>query len=108
ESRRDFWEALFELADAGTTVLVSTHYMDEAERCHRLAIVDRGALVADGTPAALCAGLQGRTLQVTASQPRLASRALADLPGVLSVAQIGSHLRVPFHEIASDIAVLGR
>ena len=50
ESRRDFWEALFELADAGTTVLVSTHYMDEAERCHRLAILDRGALVADGTP----------------------------------------------------------
>ncbi|KAG1555260.1 hypothetical protein G6F50_012878 [Rhizopus delemar] len=53
ESRRDFWEALFELADAGTTVLVSTHYMDEAERCHRLAILDRGALVADGTPAEL-------------------------------------------------------
>ena len=58
ESRRDFWEALFELADAGTTVLVSTHYMDEAERCHRLAILDRGALVADGTPAELCSRLQ--------------------------------------------------
>ncbi|CAM4147040.1 ABC transporter ATP-binding protein [Stenotrophomonas pavanii] len=108
ESRRDFWEALFELADAGTTVLVSTHYMDEAERCHRLAILDRGALVADGTPAELCARLQGRTLQVTASQPRLASRALADLPGVLSVAQIGTHLRVLCNEGAADIAVLGR
>ena len=48
ESRRDFWEKLFELADAGTTLLVSTHYMDEAERCHRLAILDRGVLVADG------------------------------------------------------------
>jgi ABC-2 type transport system ATP-binding protein len=59
ESRRDFWEALFELADAGTTVLVSTHYMDEAERCHRLAILDRGALVADGTPAELCAAGTG-------------------------------------------------
>ena len=51
ESRRDFWDKLFELADAGTTILVSTHYMDEAERCHRLAILDRGVLVADGTPA---------------------------------------------------------
>lgn len=94
ESRRDFWESLFELADAGTTVLVSTHYMDEAERCHRLAILDRGALVADGTPEQLCAQLQGRTLQVTASQPRQASRALSAQDGVLSVAQIGTQLRV--------------
>ncbi|OXS13531.1 ABC transporter ATP-binding protein, partial [Zobellella denitrificans] len=46
ELRRDFWEKLFELADGGTTILVSTHYMDEAERCHRLAILDRGRLVA--------------------------------------------------------------
>ena len=42
ESRRDFWEKLFDLADAGTTILVSTHYMDEAERCHRIAILDTG------------------------------------------------------------------
>lgn len=106
ESRRDFWEALFELADAGTTVLVSTHYMDEAERCHRLAILDRGALVADGTPADLCARLDGRTLQVTASQPRQASRALAALPGVLSVAQIGTQLRVLCAEGAADMQAL--
>lgn len=94
ESRRDFWEKLFDLADAGTTLLVSTHYMDEAERCHRLAILDRGVLVADGSPAELTAALQGRTLEVHASQPRQAQRALADLPGVLSVAQIGNTLRV--------------
>ncbi|HDS1038764.1 TPA: ABC transporter ATP-binding protein [Stenotrophomonas maltophilia] len=106
ESRRDFWEALFELADAGTTVLVSTHYMDEAERCHRLAILDRGALVADGTPAELCGRLQGRTLQVDAAQPRQASRALAGLPGVLSVAQIGTQLRVLCDEGASDHGTL--
>ena len=48
ESRRDFWESLFRLADGGTTILVSTHYMDEAERCHGLAILDRGVLVATG------------------------------------------------------------
>lgn len=108
ESRRDFWEALFELADAGTTVLVSTHYMDEAERCHRLAILDRGALVADGTPAELCAQLQGRTLQVTASQPRQASRALAALPGVLSVAQIGTGLRVLCSEGGVDADALAQ
>ena len=94
ESRRDFWEKLFELADAGTTILVSTHLMDEAERCHRLAILDRGRLVADGTPAELTAALAGRTVQIVAPQPRKAQRALAGLPGVLSVAQVGNDLRV--------------
>lgn len=94
ESRRDFWEKLFDLADAGTTLLVSTHYMDEAERCHRLAILDQGALVADGSPAELTAALAGRTLEVNAGQPRQAQRLLAAVPGVLSVAQIGNTLRV--------------
>jgi ABC-2 type transport system ATP-binding protein len=94
ESRRDFWEKLFELADTGTTLLVSTHYMDEAERCHRIAILDTGRLVADGTPAELTAALAGRTLEVKAAQPRPAQQALVGLPGVLSVAQIGNVLRV--------------
>ncbi len=94
ESRRDFWEKLFELADGGTTILVSTHYMDEAERCHRLAILDRGVLVADGTPAELTGALDGRTLAVEAGQPRQAQKILLALPGVISVAQIGNTLRV--------------
>ena len=94
ESRRDFWERLFELADAGTTLLVSTHYMDEAERCHGLAILDQGRLVADGSPAVLTSTLQGRTLLVESSQPRQAQRALDGQPGILSVAQIGNSLRV--------------
>jgi ABC-2 type transport system ATP-binding protein len=94
ESRRDFWDALFELADAGTTLLVSTHYMDEAERCHRLAILDRGRLVADGTPAELTGKLAGRTFAVHATQPRKAQQVLLALPGKPSVAQIGNTLRV--------------
>jgi len=94
ESRRDFWDRLFELADGGTTLLVSTHYMDEAERCHALAILDQGRLVANGTPADLTAALQGRTLMVSASQPRQVRHALTGQPGILSVAQIGNTLRV--------------
>ena len=94
ESRRDFWEKLFELADAGTTLLVSTHYMDEAERCHRLAILDRGVLVADGSPDELTGALAGRTLSVQAPDPRRAKDVLADVYGVAGVAQIGNHLRV--------------
>jgi len=94
QSRREFWESLFELADEGTTLLVSTHYMDEAERCTRLAILDRGRIVADGTPAHLLAALPGRTWLITTPEPRRVHRALDDLPGVIAVAQIGTSLRV--------------
>ncbi|KQY51356.1 ABC transporter ATP-binding protein [Lysobacter sp. Root494] len=117
ESRRDFWEKLFELADAGTTILVSTHYMDEAERCHRIAILDQGALVADGTPAQLTGELDGRTLLVTAAQPRRAQALLLQQDGVISVAQIGNTLRVlteadggaaaRLHSALSDAGVQG-
>ena len=68
--------------------------MDEAERCHRLAILDTGALVADGTPDELTAALAGRTLVVHAAQPRRVQQALLAVPGVLSVAQVGNALRV--------------
>ncbi|MEO6689083.1 MAG: ABC transporter ATP-binding protein [Dokdonella sp.] len=94
ESRRDFWEKLFELADIGTTILVSTHLMDEAERCHRLAVINQGALVADGTPAQLTGKLQGRTFIVEAADPRRAQRVLVDVSSVLGVAQVGNSLRV--------------
>ena len=94
ESRRNFWEKLFQLADDGATILVSTHLMDEAERCHRLAILDRGRLVADGTPLELTGALEGRVVEVITPQARRVQRALLGQPGVLSVAQIGSNLRV--------------
>jgi ABC-2 type transport system ATP-binding protein len=103
ESRRDFWEKLFELTDAGTTILVSTHLMDEAERCHRLAILDHGRLVADGTPKQLEAGLTGRTLQVDARDPRRAQQSIVGIDGVLSVAQIGNALRVLVDQDAGAI-----
>jgi ABC-2 type transport system ATP-binding protein len=105
ESRRDFWEKLFELADAGTTLLVSTHYMDEAERCHRIAILDRGVLVADGTPGGLADALQGRALLVECDTPRRARQVLAGAPGVASVAQIGNQLRVLLAAAGSAAAV---
>jgi ABC-2 type transport system ATP-binding protein len=94
QSRREFWDSLFELADEGTTLLVSTHYMDEAERCTRLAILDHGRVVADGSPRELLAALPGRTLLVDSPRPRDAQRALAQTPGVIALAQIGVSLRV--------------
>lgn len=94
QSRREFWESLFELADAGTTLLVSTHYMDEAERCTRLGILDDGRLVADGSPRALLDALPGRPLLIECAQPRQAKHALHDCTDVLAMAQIGLALRV--------------
>jgi ABC-2 type transport system ATP-binding protein len=94
QSRREFWDSLFGLADEGTTLLVSTHYMDEAERCTRLAILDVGRIVADGTPHELMERLPGRTWLIESPDPRRAQRALADLPGVIALAQIGTSLRM--------------
>jgi ABC-2 type transport system ATP-binding protein len=94
QSRREFWDSLFELADEGTTLLVSTHYMDEAERCTRLAILDHGRIVADGSPRALMDGLPSRTWLVETDEPRRAQAVLRDLPEVTAVAQIGASLRV--------------
>jgi len=94
ESRRGFWASLFELADAGTTLLVSTHYMDEAERCHRLAILERGRLVADGTPQALLASLPGRVWLLRSADTRAAEAALRGKPGIIGSAQIGNSLRI--------------
>lgn len=108
ESRRGFWDKLFALADAGATLLVSTHYMDEAERCHRLAILDRGALVADGSPAGLCAALDGRTLRVDAPAPRRLAERWQGAPSVLGVAQIGNHLRLLLAPGADVAAVQAR
>jgi ABC-2 type transport system ATP-binding protein len=94
QSRRDFWEALFDLTDAGTTILVSTHYMDEAERCHRLAILDRGKIVANDSPAALMAALPGATLLIDSANLRAAQTSLRQAPDTVACAQIGAHLRV--------------
>ncbi len=94
KSRRDFWAKLFELADAGTTILVSTHYMDEAERCHRLAILDRGVKVADGAPAELKAHTGMNVIEVVADDSSAANRRLLEVPEIASVTQLGVRLRV--------------
>jgi len=94
QSRREFWDSLFALVDAGTTILVSTHFMDEAERCHRLAILDHGHLVADGTPRELMDALSGHVLIVESADLRRARGLLEKFRGVDACAQIGAHLRV--------------
>lgn len=94
QSRRDFWDSLFELAESGTTILVSTHFMDEAERCHELAILDRGRLVARGTPAALEAGIDAQVLDVETEEPNRCRHLLARQPRIRAVTQLGHRLRI--------------
>ncbi|HWM29644.1 MAG TPA: ABC transporter ATP-binding protein [Woeseiaceae bacterium] len=114
-SRRDFWAKLFELSDGGTTILVSTHYMDEAERCHRLAILDHGVKVADGPPAELQRSTGMTVIEVLADSPSSAQALLAGLPEVKSVTQLGIRLRVlvpstvdaPLDLVANSLAKAG-
>ncbi|MGB5579519.1 MAG: ABC transporter ATP-binding protein [Woeseia sp.] len=94
KSRRDFWSKLFELANGGTTILVSTHYMDEAERCHRLAILDRGVKVADGSPAELQNNIGMAVVEVLAEEAFRAQNVLLPDRRIASVTQLGIRLRV--------------
>lgn len=94
ENRRAFWENLFDLVAEDTTILVSTHYMDEAERCHGIAILDLGHLVAAGTPAQLAEDIHAQVVVIEADQPRPVARRLDRETFVHSTAQIGSSLRV--------------
>jgi ABC-2 type transport system ATP-binding protein len=94
ENRRSFWESLFDLVDEGTTILVSTHYMDEAERCHALAILDKGKLVAEGSPEELQKGIDASIVIVESDQPRQVGKMLEQQPFVHSSAQVGNILRV--------------
>ena len=92
QSRRDFWESLFDLAAGGTTILVSTHYMDEAERCHRVAILDHGRLVGEGSPRELMDAIDALVIEIEAANPRAARHALDGETFVRSVAQLGTRL----------------
>ncbi|MCZ6871647.1 MAG: ABC transporter ATP-binding protein [Gammaproteobacteria bacterium] len=92
ESRRGFWEFLFDMVDQGTTVLVSTHFMDEAERCHSIAILDEGALVASGSPKEMIDDLAALVVEIETDQPRAVRTVLLELDDVLDVVQLGSRL----------------
>ncbi len=94
ETRRTFWEQLFDLVDQGATMIVSTHFMDEAERCHRLAILEHGVKKADGSPRQLMTDLQATVVEVEGPNLRKIKHELDGKPKILSTAQVGSRLRV--------------
>ena len=109
KARREFWDEIHRLADEGLTVLITTHYMDEAERCHRLAYLAYGNLLARGTVEAVLAGAQLSTWTVAGpAMPNLAA-ALRGLEGVEQVVAFGNTLHVSGRDdarLASVIASL--
>jgi ABC-2 type transport system ATP-binding protein len=94
QNRRDFWEKLFDLSEAGTSILVTTHYMDEAERCHHLAIMEAGQVRAQGSPQGLMDAMATRVVEVQAADLRALKQQLLALGMVRSAAQLGQRLRV--------------
>jgi ABC-2 type transport system ATP-binding protein len=94
-SRRGFWNLLYELAEGGTTILVTTHYMDEAEQCEQLAFIQRGQLVAQGSPQDIKAHhMHGQVLEITCDRPDLAIQLLRDLAVFEEVALYGALIHV--------------
>jgi drug efflux transport system ATP-binding protein len=103
-SRREFWDLIYTLAGSGTTVFVTTHYMEEAEYCDRLALMNRGRLIALDTPTRLREGFRQPLLEVRTSAGAEASELLAGTPGVQSAGLFGRAVHVTLAPDADEAA----
>jgi len=107
-SRRAFWDLIYELAGRGVTVFVTTHYMDEAEYCDRIALIYRGELIALGTPAELKTRfMPEEVLEVLSERPQDAMEEITGLAGVKEVALFGRGLHVVAEDGASVAGRIG-
>ena len=102
-SRRRFWDLIYSLAGEGVSVVVTTHYMDEAEYCNRIALINAGKLVALGSPSELKRhAIHGEILVVEGDNPGAMLEALEGAPGVRDVAPFGSSLHILVDDAARD------
>jgi ABC-2 type transport system ATP-binding protein len=111
-SRRELWALLHEFVQDGMTVLISTPYMDEAERCDRVGLVHGGRLLTEGEPRALIDAFEDETFEVTGGAREALDSLLAQLPAVRSSSPAGSRLRVTLRrgtspEVTSALRPLG-
>jgi ABC-2 type transport system ATP-binding protein len=104
KARREFWDEIHTLAGDGLTVLVSTHYMDEAERCHRIVYIAYGTIVARGTAEEIIESSGLGTFVVAGRGAAAAARELQGMPGVEQVAAFGQDV----HVVGSDVPGLER
>jgi ABC-2 type transport system ATP-binding protein len=93
-SRREFWSMLYNLVGTGVTVVNSTAYLDEAERCHRIALMHHGRILFCDTPAKLKTMVPGAVLSIVAPDPRQIRHALVHTPGVRDVVLVGDAVHV--------------
>jgi ABC-2 type transport system ATP-binding protein len=108
-SRRRFWRLIDALADRGVTILVTTHYLDEAEHCHRIAMIERGRLAASGTPAELKAIFAGRSvLEVHSPSPVPAMKLLEAMPEVEDTSLFGTSVHAVLRSRAVSPADIAR
>ncbi len=105
-SRRAFWGLIYQLTTQGTTVFVSTHYMEEAEYCDRLALMNRGRIIANDRPAELRAQMAEPILEVEASDASAAAQALQHQPGIVEAAMFGRALHVVVQDVEAARAFL--
>jgi ABC-2 type transport system ATP-binding protein len=106
-SRSAFWDLIYSLTEHGTTVFVSTHYMEEAEYCRRLSLMNRGRLIALDTPRALREGMRDPVLEVHAGDPLRAVEALIGAPFVRSVGMFGRAVHATVADEPGARAALG-
>jgi ABC-2 type transport system ATP-binding protein len=93
-SRRDFWHILYSLLREGIAIVMSTAYLDEAERCHRVALLHQGHILFCDAPSNLKMNLQGAVVAVISNEPRRLREALATVEGILDVVLVASGVRV--------------
>jgi ABC-2 type transport system ATP-binding protein len=108
KARREFWGEIHKLAADGMTVLVSTHYMDEAERCHEIAYIAYGELLAQGTIDEVIANSGLRTYTVSGPDLQSLSERLLGIPGIDMVAPFGTSLHVAGRDAAALDAAVAR
>jgi len=102
-SRRDFWAILYSMLSEGVTILTSTAYLDEAERCHRVALLHEGRLLFCDTPAALKTRMPGAVLAVRSSEPRFAFDVLREAEGITSGVLVGDGVHLVVDDAARRI-----
>jgi ABC-2 type transport system ATP-binding protein len=106
-ARRSFWDLIYQLSEAGHTIFVTTHYMDEAEYCHRLGLMYNGKLIALGPPASLKQDLRAyQILQLETPAPLETMRALEGRPEVTDVAVFGGGLHVTVRDPAQAMPAI--
>lgn len=107
-SRRDFWKILYQLLKEKVTIFVSTSYLDEAERCNRLALIHKGRLIASGTPTEIKEMLPEKILEISTNQPRKASDVLKKKFEGASISLFGDRIHFSGTEAETDMEMISK